>query len=345
MFAPTGVSLGLVRLRPRSRARGVADHGPVRPARVAERPARRRARRSRRGPRTSCATGSRTGSGRCSLGGCLFGFSAYMSSNVNGGFVNLVLVFPIPLLVYLAIRNVEGSLGPVAFVAGFTALLVGLFSISTELFGTATVFGAIAFLGALAFAKETPPPAAAHRRPGAPCPERSPRSCSCRTSTRSSWMPPTHPFAKPSESSPDLTSLIVPPPVIRAGGSDLEPTLESLMEYPQSNGQSYLGVAVLRDAGGLRDHRAPPPKHVGTASVRGLVRDPHPGSRPAYRRTSPTMDRSRSARFSHLPFLASAVPARLAVYSTPRDRRHRGALARGKRPPRRPDPMGDSRWS
>ena len=86
-------------------------------------------------------------------GGCLFGFSAYMGANIIG-FINLVLVFPIPLLVYLAIRNVEGSLGPVAFVAGFTALLVGLFSISTELFGTATVFGAIAFLGALAFAKE-----------------------------------------------------------------------------------------------------------------------------------------------------------------------------------------------
>src|SRR6478736_203133 len=88
------------------------------------------------------------------VGGCLFGFSAYVSSNVNGGFMNLVLVFPIPLLVYLAIRNVEGSLGPVAFVAGSTALLVGLFSISTELFGTATLFGAVAFLGALAFATE-----------------------------------------------------------------------------------------------------------------------------------------------------------------------------------------------
>ena len=100
-------------------------------------------------------------------GGCLFGFSAYMGANIIG-FINLVLVFPIPLLVYLAIRNVEGSLGPVAFVAGFTALLVGLFSISTELFGTATVFGAIAFLGALAFAKEIRRPAPALRRPDAP---------------------------------------------------------------------------------------------------------------------------------------------------------------------------------
>src|SRR6476659_9106710 len=86
-------------------------------------------------------------------GGCLFGFSAYMGANIIG-FINLVLVFPIPLLVYLAIRNVEGSLGPVAFVAGFAALLIGLFSISTELFGTATLFGAVAFLGALAFATE-----------------------------------------------------------------------------------------------------------------------------------------------------------------------------------------------
>src|SRR5262249_58890485 len=43
-------------------------------------------------------------------GGCLFGFSAYQGANMLG-FINLVLVFPIPLLLYLAVRRVEGSLG------------------------------------------------------------------------------------------------------------------------------------------------------------------------------------------------------------------------------------------
>lgn len=85
------------------------------------------------------------------LGGYLFGFSAYIAGN-QIGFVNLILIFPVPLLVYLVIRRVEGSLGPVAFVAGFAACLVALFSISTELFGTAAIFLAIAYLIALAAA-------------------------------------------------------------------------------------------------------------------------------------------------------------------------------------------------
>src|SRR5207342_3291432 len=83
-------------------------------------------------------------------GGFLFGFSAYIAGNMVG-FVNLVVIFPIPLLVYLVIRRVEGSLGPMAFVAGFAATLVGLFSVSTELFATTTFFGGIAFVGAFAF--------------------------------------------------------------------------------------------------------------------------------------------------------------------------------------------------
>jgi hypothetical protein len=82
-------------------------------------------------------------------GGFLFGFSSYLVVNTIG-FINLVLVFPLPLLVYLVIRRVEGSLGPVAFVAWFAVLLVGLFSISTEVFGTSAIFLGIAYALALA---------------------------------------------------------------------------------------------------------------------------------------------------------------------------------------------------
>ncbi len=81
-------------------------------------------------------------------GGFLFGFSAYMATNMNG-YPNLVLIFPVPLLAYLVIRRVEGSIGRVAFVAGSSASLVALFSISTEVFGTAALLGAVAFGGAL----------------------------------------------------------------------------------------------------------------------------------------------------------------------------------------------------
>ena len=167
-----------------------------------------------------------------------------MGANIIG-FINLVLVFPIPLLVYLAIRNVEGSLGPVAFVAGFTALLIGLFSISTELFGTATLFGAIAFLGALAFAKELRRPAPAHRRPDAPA----------GAIAALLLLPYIHAIFVDAPDQPlrlehkligaDLWSFIVPPPQARLGGSTFAATLQRLDAFPVGNGQRYLGVAVI----------------------------------------------------------------------------------------------------
>ena len=85
------------------------------------------------------------------IGGYLFGFSAYIAANMIG-FINLILIFPVPLLVYLVIRRTEGTYGPVAFVAAFTACLVALFSASTELFGTATIFLGFAYVIAVLFA-------------------------------------------------------------------------------------------------------------------------------------------------------------------------------------------------
>jgi hypothetical protein len=82
-------------------------------------------------------------------GGYFFGFSAYMVGQMQSH-LNLVLVFPVPIAVYLVVRRVEGSLGRIAFVAATAVTLLGLFLISTELFATATLFGGIAFILALA---------------------------------------------------------------------------------------------------------------------------------------------------------------------------------------------------
>ncbi|HTG46911.1 MAG TPA: hypothetical protein VK646_04585 [Actinomycetota bacterium] len=84
------------------------------------------------------------------VGGYLFGFSTYMVGQM-ASHVNLVLMFPIPLVVYLVIRRLEGSLGLLTFLAGSFGVLLAMFSISTELFATAAVFGGIAFLLAIAF--------------------------------------------------------------------------------------------------------------------------------------------------------------------------------------------------
>jgi hypothetical protein len=82
------------------------------------------------------------------VGGYLFGFSAYIVGQMLYH-LNLIMVFPIPLVVYLVIRLVEGSLGRVAFLVLGSVTLLGLFSISTELFATTAFFGAIAFVIAL----------------------------------------------------------------------------------------------------------------------------------------------------------------------------------------------------
>jgi hypothetical protein len=84
------------------------------------------------------------------LGGAVFGFSAYMTIQLNHP--NLALTFPIPLAVYLTVRRVEGSLGRIAYIALLSLTLLALWSISIEVFATTTMFAGIAYLIALAVA-------------------------------------------------------------------------------------------------------------------------------------------------------------------------------------------------
>ena len=86
------------------------------------------------------------------IGGFLFGFCTYITGQMNHP--NLALVFPIPLAVYLVIRRIEGSLGARAFVALLSLTLLGLFSISTEVFASAALFSAIAWCIVLILARE-----------------------------------------------------------------------------------------------------------------------------------------------------------------------------------------------
>jgi len=82
------------------------------------------------------------------VGGYLFGYSAYLTGQMHGH-VNLALIFPVPLAVYLVVRLVDGSLGRVAFVCLMTLVLATLFLCSTELYATTAVFGVIAYAIAL----------------------------------------------------------------------------------------------------------------------------------------------------------------------------------------------------
>lgn len=89
------------------------------------------------------------------VGGYLFGFSAYMLAQILAH-LPLILVFPVPLAAWLAIRRGAGRIGKSAFVVAMALTLGSTLLISLEIFATATIFGAL-FIGLLiVFADEEP---------------------------------------------------------------------------------------------------------------------------------------------------------------------------------------------
>ena len=83
------------------------------------------------------------------LGGWAFGFSSYLLGQTLNH-VNLALVWPLPLIVLVAIRLVEGSLRPRAAVAALAALIALQYLTFTEVAATATILGLVALGAALA---------------------------------------------------------------------------------------------------------------------------------------------------------------------------------------------------
>lgn len=79
-------------------------------------------------------------------GGYFFGFSSYMLAHIRGGHLNLLLTFPIPLLAAVVVLAVTQRMSRRHLGLWVTALLMVLFSISTELFATTTVVGGMALL-------------------------------------------------------------------------------------------------------------------------------------------------------------------------------------------------------
>lgn len=79
------------------------------------------------------------------VGGYVFGFSSYELGHLTAH-VNLSAIFLIPVIVLLVLRHLRGEIGTGRFVALLTLSLVGQFLLSTELFATLALFGAIALL-------------------------------------------------------------------------------------------------------------------------------------------------------------------------------------------------------
>jgi hypothetical protein len=77
------------------------------------------------------------------VAGYIFGFSPYEMGHLRGH-LNLILIFLIPLAVYLVLLRLDRILKPWAFVLLLAAVLVMQFLFSNEIFATLTVFGAVA---------------------------------------------------------------------------------------------------------------------------------------------------------------------------------------------------------
>jgi hypothetical protein len=82
------------------------------------------------------------------LGGYIFGFSPYILSHILAHLF-LIIVFPVPLAIYIMLLRIDGRMGRTQFVLCLIAILLFQFLCSTEIFATATVFGAIGLVLAL----------------------------------------------------------------------------------------------------------------------------------------------------------------------------------------------------
>ena len=85
------------------------------------------------------------------LGGFLFGFSPYVLAQAVSQHLNLVMVWPLPLLVLVAVRYCRGKVSGRRAIATSAAMLLFLFGSSLELFATTVILGAMVLGVALAF--------------------------------------------------------------------------------------------------------------------------------------------------------------------------------------------------
>ena len=80
------------------------------------------------------------------LGGYLFGFSSYILGQLAGSHLNLILVFPAPLIALIALHGLAQERLRASIVAMLAAAFVAQFLFSIELAATIAIFGGITLL-------------------------------------------------------------------------------------------------------------------------------------------------------------------------------------------------------
>jgi hypothetical protein len=84
------------------------------------------------------------------LGGFIFGFSPYVVGGMLGH-LDLLLVFPIPLMVWLVLRRLGGEISAPRLVSAMVLLLLVQLGCFVEIFATTAAFGALTLALALLF--------------------------------------------------------------------------------------------------------------------------------------------------------------------------------------------------
>jgi hypothetical protein len=178
------------------------------------------------------------------MGGFVFGFSTFINQHERAQ-LNLVLVFFIPLAVYLVVRRVDRSLGRIAFVVLLAIVLAAEFSTSTEILATMTMFGGLAYVVALLTAPfdlkkrllwTAPLMAAAYALAAAmvwPIIDHLANDA-----------PPEHAIRLPELNTTDLLSFAIPQSYARFGGQTFASLSGKFPAYPQ-NDAGYVGIALI----------------------------------------------------------------------------------------------------
>lgn len=86
------------------------------------------------------------------IGGYVFGFSSYTLGQMVGGHLNLLFVFPAPIIVMITIMRFDGKLRASSFAVLLALAFAAQFMLSIELAATAAFFGALALVLTYAFA-------------------------------------------------------------------------------------------------------------------------------------------------------------------------------------------------
>ncbi|HEX3300306.1 MAG TPA: hypothetical protein VHW68_09355 [Actinomycetota bacterium] len=176
-------------------------------------------------------------------GGAVFAFSTYMGQHMRAH-LNLVLIFFVPLAVYLVLRRVDRTMGRILFVVLLGVVLAGQLSTSLELAATMTFFGVIAYLGALVVA---PGPVRMRLLWTAPLVAASyllAAVVALPILRNALQNPPTTEFRIPTANSIDLLGFVVPSAPARFGGASFAWLTDRFHGLPQDN-TGYIGVALL----------------------------------------------------------------------------------------------------